>query len=248
VHRTVVGADERGASALGVLIALFGFLLMVGSLVGWFAFPDESQMTTVTEVTRPSPTPTGEPASVVHEESTTTAEPAPAPTVTIVDKTTTTVSTTPATDKTTTTLAPKPTRRSEGIFLAMFGAGFALFLAGAFFDRIQTITGPGGVGIVLKATGKEAAEAIGKLEDAIKKHDGRIEYGSRRLTALSRRVEALEQALPEPADEDRAAINEASEAADEVAIDESLVRSQIAEDLAAAEQARQRLLDSLDML
>jgi hypothetical protein len=82
MRRLYLRADERGASVLGVAIGVFGFVLMVGSLIGWFAFPDQTPETTVKEVSRVSPSPSPKPDSVVHEESETIAEPAATPTST----------------------------------------------------------------------------------------------------------------------------------------------------------------------
>jgi phage shock protein A len=126
----------------------------------------------------------------------------------------------------------------------MFGAGFVLLLAGSFFDRIQSITGPGGVGIVLKATGKDAAEAIAKLEDAITKHHRRISYANSRITELRKRVATLEdQVGPPSVDAIRAEVEEDEE------LREAETELQSAQDdVAAASAARQRLLNNLNLL
>jgi hypothetical protein len=239
-------SGERGASAVGVLIALLGLALMTASVIGWFAFPDPDQQTKVTEVSQVVPTQSRSPDTEVHEASTTEAQPAATPTITTVDKTTTTTNNSPTTEKTTTTDAPKPSRRSEAFFLAMFGTGFVLLLTGSFFDRIQSITGPGNIGVVLKDAGTSTAESLAKLEAAIQKHDSRLDYAYHRISALAKRVSALETHHPE-AEALRVEAADAVRVEDEVDVREAEIGS-VSADLRDAEAARQELLRHLGKL
>lgn len=93
---------------------------------------------------------------------------------TTTDEGTTTTVTEPATKKTT-TVAPRESRRSEGVTLALLGTGLLLLFAGT--GRIKSVGFPGGLSLTLE-TGEEFEASIAALKTAVDKKEAGSHYGT----------------------------------------------------------------------
>jgi len=106
-----------------------------------------------------------------------------------------TTSTAP-TSKTTTTRSPVPTTRSETLTLALLGTGAVLMLAGAFYGRIHSLTGPGGIGIQLQdvaASASDTNDGIKKLQKVSASQKTAIKAALKNIDELNGRIAELEK-------------------------------------------------------
>jgi hypothetical protein len=187
---------------MSVVLMVLGFAMIGVGVWNWFDVPDD-RITVVderTEATQQTVEAKGG-GGTETQDTTETADGTDATgksTNSNIDKSTTTNDSTTTTEaiptgKKTTTTAPDVSRRSEGVTLALLGAGSALLLAGAFFGRISKISFPGGASIEL------IAGEGGALQEVIKVNtdqDNLIKILTNKLIKLTKRVEYLEPQAP----------------------------------------------------
>jgi hypothetical protein len=108
--------------------------------------------------------------------------------VTTVRQTYATTATGQVPTRTTTTVAPISGRRDASVTLALVGVGLVSIFAGAFYPSVQSITGPGGVGITLVRKVSDAAETLEQRVNV-------LEESSRKQ---ARALRSLAEKLQEP--------------------------------------------------
>jgi hypothetical protein len=188
------GLATRMKEFLSKLLIILGLALMALGIWNWFDVPGhrDTVVTEKTEATEQTVTTSDGGGTEREHKTDSSIEAAGSKNTTATStKSTTTEGTSTTTEavplyKTTTTSTPEPSRRSEGVTLALIGAGAGLILAGAFYGRIQKL-GFAGVSVELIA---ETGEAIAKL---VASHDKTIKALSRALAKLDARVRTLEE-------------------------------------------------------
>jgi hypothetical protein len=179
---------------LSKLLIILGMALMALGIWNWFDVPGprDTVVTEETKETEQTVTTTDGGGTEREDKTDSSIEAGGGKNTTSAStKTTTTEGSLTTTEavplhKTTTTSTPEPSRRSEGVTLALIGAGAGLTLAGAFYGRIQKL-GFAGVSVELIA---ETGEAVAKL---VASHDKTIKALARGLAKLDARVKTLEE-------------------------------------------------------
>ena len=181
-------ATARGNGQVnGVLIAA-GIVLVAAGLLNWF-IPEDPGTTVVHEKTIASRRVERSKPSVTREA---TSQKGPRGRSSNVTRAGEKIVVDDPSDKVTSTESPAGTRRSETMSIALVGFGVLSLFAGSAWPRLQSITGPGGVGVTLATlTGTrdlavQQEERLKAVEGSVEKLNTTVELLVRQLLRASR--------------------------------------------------------------
>ena len=176
-------------------LLVLGTIFTLGALANWFVPEDPAPTTTTEKFLAPAE------VSESIKPNTTVESPFPGPAGT--PATTGKVTETRTGGKTTTTRtpvkqivtdAPAGPRRSEGVTLAMLGAGLGFLLAGGFYDRLQEFSFGGATFKLAEKTAQGAVElkaSVDKIEGIVNKLTAASDEDTKELGRVKTRVDIL---------------------------------------------------------
>jgi hypothetical protein len=166
------------------VLILVGTVLVAAGLLNWF-LPEDTAPTVVREKTTVSRHVERSRPSVTRDR--TSDRPRRAKGSTVARVGTKKVIEDPS-DVTTTTDAPLQTRRSETMSIALLGFGFLSLLAGSAWPRLQSVTGPGGVGVTFTSALSGVSDVAAQQEERLKAVEGSVEKLSTTVELLVRQL------------------------------------------------------------